>query len=393
MKGVVCSILSALLSLPSLLSGVEIQGEITAEARLFADPPPYEGQRRNNGSLSIDTEVYQEINPNTTITIEGFYRYDSSDSERSHTDLRLCNLLYVADDWQLTLGFDKVFWGVTEFVHLVDIINQTDVLEGIDGEEKLGQPMINLSYEGDWGTIDGFLLPYFRKRSFPGEGGRLRGPVVINGSDAEFESSAEEYHQDLAVRYSHTLKNWDFGLYQFLGTSREPLYIEKSEEDGSLIPYYEQITQTGLDLQLTVEQWLWKLEAAYRSSENDNGFAAVFGFEYTLAGVAETPCDIGFIGEYIFDDRNIADTSLYDNDIMAGLRFSLNDQNSTEILTGLIWDTVNHSTALSLEMSRRISNSFKLEVSGILLNQLDGDDPAYIYHKDSFIRLIGIYYF
>jgi len=32
----------------------------------------------------------------------------------------------VADDWELTTGVSKVYWGVMEAVHLVDIINQTD---------------------------------------------------------------------------------------------------------------------------------------------------------------------------------------------------------------------------------------------------------------------------
>jgi len=54
------------------------------------------------------------------------------------------------------------FWGVTEFQHLVDIINQTDLVENIDTEDKLGQPMINLALINDWGTVDLFIMPYFR---------------------------------------------------------------------------------------------------------------------------------------------------------------------------------------------------------------------------------------
>ena len=32
------------------------------------------------------------------------------------------------------------FWPQTESAHLVDVINQTDFLEGLDREKKLGQP-------------------------------------------------------------------------------------------------------------------------------------------------------------------------------------------------------------------------------------------------------------
>jgi hypothetical protein len=51
----------------------------------------------------------------------------------------------------------------------VDIINQTDLVENIDGEDKLGQPMVHFSYFGDWGVVDFFLLPYLRERTYPGK--------------------------------------------------------------------------------------------------------------------------------------------------------------------------------------------------------------------------------
>jgi len=49
----------------------------------------------------------------------------------------------------LLVGINSVFWRVVESNHLVDILNQTDLIEDIDGEEKLGQPMISLSTQQD----------------------------------------------------------------------------------------------------------------------------------------------------------------------------------------------------------------------------------------------------
>ncbi len=77
------------------------------------------------------------------------------------------------------VGLSKVFWGAAEFVHLADIINQTDGVEGFDGEEKLGQPMLRLSLFLDRGTVNAFILPWFRERTFPGKKDRLRTPLVI----------------------------------------------------------------------------------------------------------------------------------------------------------------------------------------------------------------------
>ena len=106
-------------------------------------------------------------------TTQLFVREDSMDDERSHADIRELSWLYYSDDWELRLGISKVFWGVAESQHLVDIINQTDAVENVDGEDKLGQPMINLTLIRDWGNVDLFVLPYLRERTFTGVNGLL----------------------------------------------------------------------------------------------------------------------------------------------------------------------------------------------------------------------------
>ncbi|MFA0280087.1 hypothetical protein AB4489_26825, partial [Vibrio sp. 10N.222.55.F8] len=102
------------------------------------------------------------------------------------------------DDYELRAGVGKVFWGVTESAHLVDVVNQTDAIESVDGESKLGQSMVHFTSIKDWGTIDAMLLPYFRERTFAGEDGRLRTPVPVS-DDALYESSREEKHVDVAL--------------------------------------------------------------------------------------------------------------------------------------------------------------------------------------------------
>ena len=50
--------------------------------------------------------------------------YDRKDSQRTHADLRKPNDLVFGEigdgEWELRLGVDRVFWGVTESQHLVD---------------------------------------------------------------------------------------------------------------------------------------------------------------------------------------------------------------------------------------------------------------------------------
>ena len=137
------------------VQALELSGDVSVEGRLFAKDELYNDQKRNNGSIAFEPEFYHEWSSSLdfSFTFVPFFRVDSSDSERTHVDIRELNFLMVGNPWELRVGIGKVFWGVTEFVHLVDIINQTDLVENIDGEDKLGQPMVHFSY-----FIDGSVL-------------------------------------------------------------------------------------------------------------------------------------------------------------------------------------------------------------------------------------------
>jgi len=188
-------------------------------------------------------------------------RLDAHDASRTHFDLREASVLWLRDGWSLMAGVGKVFWGTTESVHLVDIINQSDAVEDIDNEAKLGQPMVNFTLERDWGALDLYVLPFFQERTYPASEGRLRGLAPVLG-DAEYESDAGCWHPDFAARWSHALRDVDLGVAGFYGTSREPHLLPTEAENGlALKPYYSIIDQFSVDAQYTRGATLWKLEA------------------------------------------------------------------------------------------------------------------------------------
>jgi hypothetical protein len=380
----------------SLAQGYEFSGHMTAEGRVFVSDPLFPGQKRNSASLAIQPEFYHEWDSGSSFTFAPFARLDSADPERSHFDIRELNYLWLTDKWELRIGVGKVFWGVTESQHLVDIINQTDLVEYIDGEDKLGQPMIHLSIPRNWGVLDMFVLPYFRERTFPGKKGRFRSSVVVDTDRAIYESSAEEYHIDLAVRYSHTIGNWEFGFSHFYGTGREPMLIEETDSEGDpvLLPFYEIINQTGLDLQLVAGQWLWKLESIYRSGQGDEDFFALTGgFEYTFTGVTAGGLDIGVLGEWLYDERGKKATTAFDNDIMAGVRLAFNDVASTEALIGIIQDIDGRGTVFTLESSRRISDHLKISIDSFFVFDSSEEDSIHDFREDDSIQIELSYYF
>jgi hypothetical protein len=381
---------------PPCASATEFTGDIALEGRGFLASPAYPDQRHHSASFAVNAEVYHELSSGSSFLFKPFFRMDSADSERTHGDIREANFLYLADTWEMTVGIGKVFWGATEFVHLVDIINQTDLVEALDGEEKLGQPMVHASFPRPWGTVDLFALPWFRERTYPGKNGRLRFPLPVDTDDARYESPSEQSHLDLALRYSHSYRNFDIGIYYFDGTGREPLLILDSDTSGEivLVPYYEQIGQTGVDLQVVTGNWLWKGEALYRTGQGNSFFASTFGFEYTYTGIADTPMDLGLIGEYVFDDRDDRRSpTVYDNDAMFGIRLAANDAAGTECLLGLILDTEISSKILSLESSRRLGENIKINLEGALFIDMDEKDPANSLAEDDFIKLEVIFYF
>lgn len=379
----------------SIVVAHELSGYVAVEGRGFFNDSLYPGQKRDNASFSLQPEYYHEWKSGSSFTFVPFARVDSADSERTHFDIRELNYLYLRDSWELRVGVGKVFWGTTEFVHLVDIINQTDLVESIDGEEKLGQPMIHLSVPRDWGVVDLFILPYFREQTYTGKKGRLRSAVLVDTDQTKYENADKEWHTDFAARYSHTIGDWDFGIYHFSGTGRKPTLLSGFDSNGNpvFIPYYEQINQTGLDLQLVAGEWLWKLEALYRAGQGDSFFASVAGFEYTLVGIAETRMDLGIIGEWAYDDRGDGATTAFQNDAMFGLRLTVNDAASSELLAGVSYDMNSSAHGISVEASRRLGNNWKATIEARGFFDLPEDDIFYGLRDDAFLLLELAYYY
>lgn len=389
------TILLILLATNVMADGWELEGEVAAEMRVFPQAPRFDAQERATASPSLRFQpelIYEWNNGSDRLVITPFGRVDWHDSQRTHFDLREAHWLHQASAWTLLIGISKVFWGVTESRHLVDIINQTDQVEDIDNEDKLGQPMLNLSLEPVWGTIDLFVLPAFRERIFPAADARLRGAVAVRG-DASYESSLEEWHPDWAARYSHVLGDLDIAIAHFRGTSREPRFQPCIRADGRVTARarYDIIDQTSLDMQWTRGAWLWKLEAIGRRGHGDYFGAAVGGFEYTLFQLWETDADLGLLGEYLYDGRSrhavVAPPTSFERDIFLGARLALNDVPDAQVLAGAIVDNHSGETFGLLEASRRFGQHVLVDLEARWFFNTDSKRVAHALHRDGFITL------
>ncbi|MCK4743770.1 MAG: hypothetical protein KAT25_08125 [Sulfuriflexus sp.] len=386
-----------LFSSPLVVSAAdgEWSGYIATEWRVFLDLPTAPEQHGDNVSLSAQAEYYREWNAGKqSFRFTPFLRIDGRDSQRSHIDIRELNWTMVHDTWEFTAGIAKVFWGVTESQHLVDIINQTDLIESADGEEKLGQSMLKLSLTRDWGDIDLFVLPGFRERTFPSRVGRLRTQTAVAVNNAEYASSQGRDHIDAAIRWSHSLGDWDVGLSHFSGTSRDPRFRAAVDKGRTVvIPIYETIDQTGVDLQATKDDWLWKLEVISRSGQGERYTAATGGFEYSLYGINESAVDLGLIVEYLFDDRDELALTPFEDDLFLGARLAFNDEASSELLAGMIVDLENGSRVMSVEASRRIGDDWKVNLEARFFSNIASQDSLLNFENDDFVQMELAWYF
>ena len=385
-----------MLTISPVLKAWEVSGYVGLESLAFIEAPLHDSQHQHYISGVIEAELYHEWDNGTqSFAFVPYFRGAQHDSQRTHFDIRELTWLKSAEEWELRLGIRKVFWGVTESNHLVDVINQRDTVENSDGEDKLGQPMINLALIQDWGTVDLFILPGFRPRTFTGEEGRLRPEPAVSDSLAEYDKSGFERQVSYAIRWAHSIGDWDMGLSHFYGTSRDPVFLVKATPDGqvNLIPYYQNINQTGLDIQATLDSLLLKWEAIVRVSESETAFASTAGFEYTFFNIASSGLDIGVLAEYLYDSRGLSAPTVGQDDFFVGARLAFNDVQDMQILAGVMVDRVSQAQFYNIEASRRFFESFKFEVEARFFNGATPKYPDYFLRQDSHFRMELSYHF
>ncbi|MYG53937.1 MAG: hypothetical protein F4204_16760 [Rhodospirillaceae bacterium] len=402
------------------LAEQEVSGKLSLETRWFPRSAEFDGQRNYNAGLVAEPQLYVKGAENFSVTVAPFLRVDAADRTWTHADLReayaLLNGPLGEAEWELRLGVDRVFWGVAETRNLVDIVNQTDLIETPNEKVKLCQPMAHLTLSGAWGAAEFFVMSFHRLRTFPGTAGRLRPQLRIDNGRATYESPAGEWHLDFAARYSNAFGPLDLGLSVFDGTSREPVmrlifrHVQgQLPVPVALAPHYDQIRQFGLDAQLTIESWLLKLEAIYRQGARNNvrnpvdpadlgkkeNYAAfVVGGEYTFSGIFESDADLSLLAEWLIDGRRHRATNQYQNDLFFGVRLSLNDVESTAFTLGALYDLDYGTRTMSLEFDRQLTDSVSVKAEAILMLHVDeADVVVHPTRRDSFVGVKLAYSF
>lgn len=361
--------------------------ELEIEYQYFPNTGSFSGQMDHFTSGAIKPH-WSTTSPDKKhqFVVEAFLRGSFNDSKRSHFDVREAYYRYNRNKWAISIGAKKVFWGVTESAHLVDLVNQADQVEAFDGSEKLGQPMVQFTTSTAFGSFEFYYLPIARRRQFPGSNGRYRFPEVLEREDIPFTTPSTEWHPSAAARWYNTFNKLDAGLSYFYGVTREPMYLGFDPAIG-LDLSYPIIHQLGIDAQYTTGALMLKLEVINRHSERQDFVAIATGFEYTFGNIANTGADVGIVSEYLYDSRGVLTFSGLDNDVFLGSRISLNDMRGTSFLFGSILDVERSTRLYRFEGSRRFKGNWKADLLISILSNVSDEEILFNFRQDDLFQL------
>lgn len=376
------------------------RGNVQLQSRSFLHGPTGGQKDQFQYSYTVSPQIKSIASSgDKIITGKIFHRKDFTDDVRTHWDIRELKLDQRMDDTVITWGVDSVFWGKTESQNLVDIINQHDGVEGVFTDEKLGQPMIKVRHVAELGVLEAYYLPYSRQATYAGSRGRLRTKPGIDGDRAQYQEGAKQWYPGVAFRWEPDLRESDFGLSMFHGLSRDPSFTSiDHNREAWFAPVYSAITQVGLDMQYITDQTLYKLEGIYRRGQLDlelskrNYVAVTLGLEHSIGGFLQGPGDLGLILEYNRDGLGRRSINSLEDDIVLGLRYSVNDVADTYLLATVALDRILGSRLYNVELTRRVGESLKLSGELFIPALNEDKELIYGYRRDAVLTTSVSYY-
>ncbi|MEM8598180.1 MAG: hypothetical protein AAGF76_17135 [Pseudomonadota bacterium] len=454
MKGLALGAVSALvLLLSSTASAQDITfgGELSLATRIFVQDGLYDGQDDAGVSpiLSGRVELFAPVAGGQAV-LEAFGQWDPR-TDATRADLPRAFYQRSFDGFDVLVGSNIEFWGVSEGNRPVDVINQEDVLDAPNRRDRLGQPMVNVNIDiGSRGSLGLWGLGGFRERDFGDDNARFRAPFLTDDDDAQFEEGKGR-HFDFAARYTSSLRLGnsavDFAVSYFNGTDRNPSQVLTCRRPGGLVtedicnavnaasndpfdtsspqidtddvletldglvtedlatlaseqsnivfvPNYQHIQQLGGEFALTNGDFQFTLEGAVRFATGETSFAGTIGGQYTLNDLFNTDAQMLLISEYLYDNRSaLQPLNFFENDVFLGFNYNQNDVAGTQLTGGFYVDTESVAQIYSLTFGRRLTDSLKLNVSALFINTDGFNDPLSFVEKDGYVEMSLAWFF
>lgn len=370
----------------------KMSGYAGVMGRVYADTS---GQERESARLALRLEPeWSWSDSQTRWVVSPRLFVDGRDSGRDRSDFVELHGALRWDGNQVKVGISRVFWGVTESRHLVDIINPPDLALHYSGDEqRLPTAMVQFSRTMDFGQLEFFALPWERDPRYPGKLGR---------PNTELPITSDVLHPDglppaFAGRVGWSQDKFDAHLYYFRGLDRESVLaprLQPAAPPTTLEASRKLIRQWGFDLQMPLDNWLLKSEVIYRSGYSRGFFAAVLGAEYAMNSFMGSVADVALMAEYQADPRpGSAPLAPMNHAVFGGIRVALNDPASTEFKLGLLKDAATPAYIWRGDFSRRLQERWTLGGSLNLFRKVAEQPALRAYASDSYLELLLKYHF
>ena len=383
---------------------------------------PQDGLLPGQGDAGVQPIIAGEIDTRTrfdsgTLVFELSGLYNTSTGE-GYVDIPRGYYQYFGDGWDVLVGSNIEYWGVSEGNRVVDTINQRYTIDQTVDYISLGQPMVNFNKTlGMNSTLSLYGLLFFRDREQNTAETRFRSPILVSNSDAIYEEG-DGRNLDFAARFRTSFDalwgGMDLAVSYFDGTNRAPsslpnicilptgsfdranctIDLLQNLPNFSFVPFYSKLRRYGLemvwargDLQLT-------FEGAISHGIGETYYSAVGGAQYSFGGIGPTGDTLTVVAEYLYDDRSIIQPlTIYDDDVFLGFAYTGNDVNGTAIRGGLYYDVNTDAQIYTASYSRRVGDAVRVELAAFGVNAAGTGDPLAFAQDDGFVQLSLEYFF
>jgi hypothetical protein len=372
-------------------------GSITLRADYFPESPQFEDQSgsRTQGSVWGKLDGFYRLDDSLTLDVDLRGSWTPEAQERAFGDVEKGILEYKAESWGLRAGVLNERWGVMTVEQIADIVNQRDYVSNYRGRDRLGQPGLAWQYYGDSWSATVIAATYKRERRLARGLDRFRN-TGLGYTDAEFDEGRWS-PPDLGLRLFKGLGDLELELTYFHGTAREPLLLPTFVEDGSLAltPTYRQMRQGGIAARYVLGDFVFRGEGYLRDMDGVPTYGGLaLGVERVLYRVFGGVEDLLIYVEGYYDDRpSEAPPTLFDNDLVIGLRLNANDAKGTELWLQMIVDYETGSNLIEVEAKRRLTDSLVARVELVAPVNVEDDSVLSGFERDSRLTASITFYF
>lgn len=311
---------------------LDFAGELRYYTRLFLEK---DGDSEVDSYPQLDLDLTYE-NDNSEMIVN--LNIDDNDSELEEGFIRL-----YYDKFNLEVGKKKVVWGKGDKMHVVDNLNAVDYSDFINPDyldRKVAEEMIKLNYYLGTGSLELVYTPEFTTNSYAEDGYWAMESIKELG---EFE--VEDYNgiddAQFAVRYTNTVRGYDYGVSFYQGRLREP----SIDQDKNRLSY-DRVSILGAEFGSVLVGINSRAEVAYYLTDDTEGddpyvhnnkLAWVIGGDRDLA-YNNLNINLQLKSNLILDDDQITNSQDVD--------YSQDDDYLTNTLSLGITDSYKHETIL-----------------------------------------------